>query len=302
MSARTSLYPFPKSIVHNPAGRDVSSTSERVLHHALFSRRAATESRGSRLRKHPGAVCAALLAVLILSGGLHAQVLAVGNGASFRTDQPVTPGSWVTAVGTFAGVSNTTATGFPLPKTLGGVTVTVAGADAPLYFVSSTQINFLIPYVTPAGVQSMQVKAGGATFDSSVRVSTASPGLFTKDTQSPPKGAILNQDFGENTSSHQAQRGEVIQIYGTGAGALNGTAEDGAAAPSDPLITTKSTPQVFIDGVQAQVQFSGLAPGFPGVWQVNAFVPDKPFISGRVPVQVFIDGVDSNEVGVFVQP
>ena len=66
-------------------------------------------------------------------------------------------------------------------------------------------------------------------------------------------------------------------------------------------MNTKSTPQVFIGGVEATVQFSGLAPDLAGVWQINAFVPDKPFVTGRVPVVVYMDGVDSNEVTIFVQ-
>jgi uncharacterized protein (TIGR03437 family) len=53
--------------------------------------------------------------------------------------------------------------------------------------------------------------------------------------------------------------------------------------------------------VEAQVQFSGLNPDAPGLWQINVFVPDRPFITGRVPVRVFMDGVDSNEVALFVQ-
>src|SRR5262249_18430186 len=114
------------------------------------------------------------------------------------------------------------------------------------------------------------------------------------------KGAILNQDGSENTSSNLVRRGQVISIYATGPGALSQTVQDGAAVPSNPLVTTQSTPQVFIGGVEAQVQFSGLAPTFAGLWQINAFVPDRAFISGRVPVQLFMNGVDSNEVTIFV--
>jgi uncharacterized protein (TIGR03437 family) len=227
------------------------------------------------------------------------------NGASFRSDQPVTQGSWVSAKGTFSGVSDTIAPGYPLPKTLGGVTVSVDGVDAPIYFVSASQINFLIPYQTAAGLRNVQVKTGSGTVNGKVRVISAAPGLFIKDTsqQVPPKGAILNEDSSENTSSNLARRGRVISIYATGPGALDQTLEDGAAAPSqEPFARTKSTPQVYIGNVLAQIQFSGLAPTFAGLWQINAVVPDQPFVTGRVPVQVFMDGVDSNEVAVFVAP
>jgi len=242
------------------------------------------------------------LTSLLFSTILSAQV-AIVNNASFRGDQPVSPGSWVAAFGTFSGVATTTASAFPLPKTLGGVKVTIEGVDAALYDVRSTQITFLIPYATAPGLHPVQITTGGGTISGSVRVISAAPGLFLKDTQTPPRGAIRNQDgFTENNSSTPARRGEVVSIYGTGPGALTRSVEDGAAPGVSPtLANTKSTPQVFIAGVQAEVQFSGLNPDAPGLWQINVFVPNQAFITGRVPVRVFMDGVDSNEVTLFVQ-
>lgn len=239
--------------------------------------------------------------MLLACGALHAQV-AIVNGASFRADQPVAPGSWVAAFGTFSAVSTTTASTFPLPKTLGGVKVTIAGTDAALYDVRSTQVTFLIPYGTPAGVQSVQITTPGATIDGKVRVISAAPGIFIKDTQLPPRGAVRNQDgITENSSSAPAKKGDTISIYATGPGGLSQTVADGAAPGSSPLITTKSKPQVFVAGVEATVQFSGLNPDAPGLWQINVVIPTQAFVTGRVPVQIFIDGVDSNEVTVFVQ-
>jgi len=241
------------------------------------------------------------LTVLLLCGGLNAQV-AIVNNASFRGDQPVSAGSWVAAFGAFSGVATTTAASFPLPKTLGGVKITVGGVDAALYDVRSTQLTFLIPYGTTPGLQNVVITTGSATVNGTVRVITSGPGLFTKDTLTPPKGAVRNQDgITENSSSAPAKRGDVISIYGTGPGALSSQPADGAAPGSTPLVTTKSTPQVFIGGVEAQVQFSGLNPDAPGLWQINAIIPNQAFIAGKVAVRVYMDGVDSNEVYIFVQ-
>jgi uncharacterized protein (TIGR03437 family) len=240
-----------------------------------------------------------LLLLAVCCGVLSAQIGAVVNGASFSP--AITAGAWTTIFGNFAGVATTVAPGFPLPTSLAGVTVTVDGVDAPIYFVNNRQINFLTPVATQPGVRPLRVTTGGGTFDGVIRVISAAPGLFTKSADTPPKGAVLNQNSAENTEINRAVRGEVIQIYGTGPGAFTAPVVDGAAAPGSPLTSTRSTPQVFIGGVEAQVQFSGLAPGFPGLWQVNAFVPNLPFLAGRVPVVVFMDGVNSNEVFVFVQ-
>ena len=123
---------------------------------------------------------------------MNAQVTVL-NGASFRTDQPVAAGSWATAFGAFTGVANAQATAVPLPKTLGGVTVTVDGMEAPLYFVSATQMNFLIPGAATAGLKDVQIRTAGATVNGKVRVVTTGPGLFTKDnTISPPRGGRQN--------------------------------------------------------------------------------------------------------------
>jgi uncharacterized protein (TIGR03437 family) len=242
-----------------------------------------------------------VLVTALLPFALNAQI-AIVNNASFRAEQPVAPGSWAAAFGTFSNVSTATAQSFPLGTTLNGVSVSIDGVNAPVYYVSSTQIVFVIPAQATTGLKNVQVRTGSATVTGSVRLISSAPGLFIKDStqQRPPKGAVLNQNGTENTSSNLARRGEVIQIYATGPGAFLQPVQDGATAPRDPLTRTRSTPQVFIGGVAATVQFSGLAPDLVGVWQINAFIPERPFLSGRVPVQVFMDGVDSNEVTIFV--
>jgi uncharacterized protein (TIGR03437 family) len=235
---------------------------------------------------------------LLVGAALPGQQVSVVNGASFRPE--ITGGSWATATGNFANVSNTTASASPIPKTLNGITVTVSGIESPVYFVSATQINFLVPYAVQPGVRPIVVKTATATLEGTARVIRSAPGIFVQDAANPPKGAILNQNSSLNTPANPAQRGEVIQIYGTGAGQVTGgTVIDGA--PVTGLLSSTSVPQVFIAGAEAKVQFSGLTPGVAGLWQVNAFVPDNAFVKGRVPVVVFLDGINSNEVGVFVQ-
>lgn len=224
----------------------------------------------------------------------------VVNGASFRTDQPVAAGSWASAFGTFANVGESQASSLPLPKSLGGVSIAVDGVAAAINYVSSTQINFLIPYQIAAGLRPVVITTPSAALHGTVRVITAAPGLFKKDTADPPGGAILNQDNSENGSLRPAIRGQAISIYATGHSALAQSIPDGAAAPANPPATTQATPQVFIGGVESQVTFSGLAPGFAGLWQINVVVPNLSFLSGRLPVQVFLNGVDSNEVTVYV--
>jgi uncharacterized protein (TIGR03437 family) len=239
-----------------------------------------------------------ILPLLALCYTLSAQVTTIENGASYRT--AIAAGSWAQLKGTFAGVTQTIGS-IPVGTTLGGVTVTVAGTAAPVYFVSTSQINFIVPAAATPGLHPIQVRTGGGTYDSTIRVISSAPGLFQHDQATPPKGAVLNQNSSVNTSTNPAVRNDFVQIYASGPGAFQAAVVDGGAAPSNPLTRTVSTPQVFIGGVQAEVQYSGLAPGLPAVWQINARVPNLSFITGRVPVVVFMDGVDSNEVAIFVQ-
>jgi len=50
----------------------------------------------------------------------------------------------------------------------------------------------------------------------------------------------------------------------------------GAAGPTAPTAKTAALPQVFLGGAPLTVTFSGLAPGFVGLYQVNASNPVRP--------------------------
>lgn len=229
--------------------------------------------------------------------------LTVVNGASFRSDQPLAAGSWVSGFGVFANVGEVFNSQLPLPKELGGVTVTVDGIEAPINYVSGLQINFVIPYETAPGLRTVVVNGPAGAVNGTVQVINAAPGIFKLDAATPPQGAILNEDFSLNGQDRPAIRGQAIQIYATGHAALQQQIDDGAAVPDSPLNETVVKPQVYVDGVECQVEFSGLAPGYAALWQINAKIPGDSqfsFIAGKVPVQVFMNGVDSNEVSIYV--
>ena len=253
-------------------------------------------------RAYGARVAFLLMGWLIFAGSPSwAQTVTVVNGASYRTDQPVAAGSWVSGFGTFANVGETPATSLPLPTSLGGVTITVAGVAAPINFVGPLQVNFVIPYETAPGLHPVVVTGPGGTLNGTVRVINAAPGVFKDllDTATPPRGAVLNQDNSFNTQDRPALRGQAIQIFATGHSTLSAAIANGAAGPT-PNITTQVQPQVFIGGVEATVEFSGLAAGFAALWQINARIPELSFLAGKLPVQVFMNGVDSNEVAIYV--
>jgi uncharacterized protein (TIGR03437 family) len=185
----------------------------------------------------------------------------------------------------------------PVPTTLGDVQVTVAGIPAPLLYVSPSQINFQVPGATPVDTQEIQVlkaSTGQVLASWLFRIDAVSPGLFTVNATGAGPVLAINQDGTVNDGSHPAKAGTYVSLYGTGQGVINGMPPDGQPAPSNTLITAP-LPLVFINATQVastDVQFSGLAPGFVGLWQINAKVPAN-VPPGAVSVYISIDGINS---------
>ena len=185
----------------------------------------------------------------------------------------------------------------PVSTVLGDVQVTVGGKPAPLTLVSPGQINFQVPGATQVGVvqeiQVDRVSTGQVLASWLFRIDAESPGLFTVDGSGSGQIAAVNEDGSLNNGAHPAKAGSVVTLYATGQGLLNTMPGDGQAAQG--IVTTSDTPQVFINSgfVPAEdVLFSGLAPGFAGLWQINVRIP------GNVPpadVIVFISygGINS---------
>jgi uncharacterized protein (TIGR03437 family) len=120
--------------------------------------------------------------------------------------------------------------------------------------------------------------------------------------QGTGQGAILNTSYQLVDTSHPATPGPntYIQIYCMGLGAVSNQPADGAAALSSPLSETSTLPQVTVGGISETATFSGLAPGFVGLYQVNALVPSGVTAGPAVQVTISIGGVASNTVTIAV--
>src|SRR5690606_32742839 len=79
------------------------------------------------------------------------------------------------------------------------------------------------------------------------------------------------------TPANPARRNETIIIYGTGFGPVQTPQTTGAAAPGVGEVRTSAIPLATIGNFSASVAFSGLAPNFVGLNQINIRVPaDTP--------------------------
>ncbi len=233
----------------------------------------------------------------------------VVNGASFRAaadpNGAVAPGAIVAIFGANLAGETQLAMSVPLstrlPDTPEGtrVTFTVGNTDfdAPLFFVSAGQMNAQVPFEVTAGAALVRVQRGSETSATqSVQVANVSPGIFTVNQQGTGAGAILHADtFQAVSESDPARPGEFLLIFCTGLGPVDPSVPSGDLAPStEPLARTVNVPMVNIGGMPAQVTFSGLAPGFVGLYQVNLQVP-QGIPSGAQEIEIVINGVPSRE-------
>jgi uncharacterized protein (TIGR03437 family) len=190
--------------------------------------------------------------------------------------------------------------------------VTIGPINAPLFFVSANQINFQMPWEFIGQSQvSLTVTAFGKTSAPiTVKLANPSPGIYSINQQGNGQGAIQIANTAifaapsgsiPGAQAQPATAGNFLTIYCTGLGAVSNQPADGAAAPSSPLAQTTLTPTVTIGGANAPVSFSGLTPGFVGLYQVNVQVPAGVPTGNAVPLILSIGGVASNTVTIAVQ-
>jgi uncharacterized protein (TIGR03437 family) len=213
---------------------------------------------------------------------------AVVNAASYTAQ--VSPGSLATLFGTHLGPALVTA-GAPLPMSLSGVSITVNGRPAPILAVTSTQVNFQVPWETAVGNAEVIVTVNGFAANTvTVAVSATAPGLFL---EASTRAAVLNSDNTLNTDANPAMVGGTIQAYLTGSGPVNVATSDGVAAGASPLAQAMSQTSATVGTLPARVSFTGLAPGYVGLTQMNIVIPPG-LASGDYPLTVSIGGKSSN--------
>ncbi|HLY15799.1 MAG TPA: glycoside hydrolase family 3 C-terminal domain-containing protein [Bryobacteraceae bacterium] len=226
----------------------------------------------------------------------------VVNAAS-SVSGPVAPGSIASVYGSFLLTTPQGAASTPLPVSLGGLSLAFAAVDAPLFFVSGTQVNLQIPWEANGQASLTAELSGQTSAPQTVDIAAFAPGIFTTNAQGTGPGAILDSSYHLVTPSNPAGAGvTVILIYCTGLGAVNNPPPTGAPAPIGSLSQTTTEPTVTIGGAPAQVLWAGLAPGSVGEYQVNALVPANSAAGDAVSLVLSIGGATSNTVQIAVQP
>ena len=236
-------------------------------------------------------------------------VTKVENAASYAPG--IEGGSWVSIIGTglasntriwlasdFVGLGN------GLPLSLDGVSVTINGKSAAVYYISQTQLNVQAPTDSALGTVSVAVKNSSGPASGPATLQTYAPAFFPftqaggVSSTTPVYAAAVHLDgnyvvpvgyYGSGYASRPATPGETLEIYGTGFGPTNPAAPAGQIVSGAPPLTDPTQLQIRIGGVLATVTYAGLTA--VGEYQFNVVVPALP--NGNQPIVATIGGLTS---------
>jgi uncharacterized protein (TIGR03437 family) len=234
----------------------------------------------------------------ISSGGV---VNAATNTTATASGGGIAEGSVIAIYGTGLGpASPLTAAGLPLLATLGNSTVTITPSTGPAVqaypvYVSTTQINAIVPSNTPAGAANVTVTYGSATSAPvPITIVRSSFGIFTEHYGSGPAAAIdLTTPNPLLSASNAAHPGDFVTIFGTGLGPVNVPDNQ---APGGAISPTGLSVKVIVGGQTITPTYAGRSPQYPGEDQINFQLPSGNSIPTgcSVAVTITVNGAASN--------
>jgi len=281
------------------------------------------------------------IVTLVTTGQGQPSISAVVNGGSFYPGSSIVPGSIVSIFGKNFGQQDGSAL-FPATTFQGfSVTFNGVLSPLFAVVPSAGQVNAFIPVeLSGLGVVNVQVVSSSGTSPIfQLQMAPAAPGFFRIPDPSrviannvaalfsntawlvlPPSLASALQ-IPQNCSGSQinpvsvcgqaARAGDFLQIYATGLGKATASGDpNGAVLPTgtvapangNPLYKTIELPTITIGDIPAQVNFSGLAPGFAGLYQINLQVPAGVPFGDQIPIKITMANGLSDISTIAIQP
>ncbi|PWU12039.1 MAG: hypothetical protein C5B51_01465 [Terriglobia bacterium] len=162
------------------------------------------------------------------------------------------------------------------------------GYRASILFASSGQLNVQVPWEAAGNSITVGAMVNGKPSNVTTAIVNAySPGVF----------ATFHSD-GRTvvTTDNPAAASEAVTIYGTGLGPVTGGMVTGQPASTTSLQHTTTDPVVTVGNARASLIFSGLTPGFLGIYQINAQLPGSVPSGSQTPLAITIGGQTSFSV------
>jgi uncharacterized protein (TIGR03437 family) len=225
---------------------------------------------------------------LVVGGSTSTGIAGAQNAFSFES--AFAPGMTLSVYGTELANSTAQASAPPLPLTLGGVSATVNGFSAPLFYVSPGQIDLQVPYEAGAGPGVLGIDNNGQIASFPLTTVPTAPGLL---------GTVYDNSTGAPVATAQAGGPEVLLLFLTGEGDVTPTLATGAT-PSPTIMNPASPPHsrlpltLTIGGVAVTsshgLLFDGIPSGLAGATQIDFQVPAS-VPAGDQPIVVTVGGV-----------
>lgn len=224
---------------------------------------------------------------LVTRAGVVNSASSISNhGRPGTTLTGIAPGELLAIYGANMGpaqLTYTTVAGDRIATSIAGTRVLIGGLPAPLLYVRQDQVGAVVPFsVGQLREATVVVEAAGQASEAvTVPVIAAAPGIF----------AVANECacFGPNglvTPANPARSGSIVTLYATGLGQTLPLGVDGLMVFSEPLPRPILPVNVLVGGVNAEVLYAGIAPGFVGVMQLNIRIPVGTVTGSNVPLQI----------------
>ena len=240
-----------------------------------------------------------LAALIVAASAWGANTATVVSAATFRAGA-LAPESIASAFGSSLATTAQSASSTALPTSLGGTQVTVrdsAGASraATLYYVSPSQVNFVIPAGAAAGVAAVTITSGDGTVSSAeIAIAPVAPALFLMNGTVAAIAVLVKADGSQTSSLVTATPIDpggpgdslVLALYGTG---IRGRGS------LDNVTCT-------IGGSVAPVLYAGPQTQYAGLDQVNVLAPRNLGSQTGANVLLMVDSTAANPVRIAMEP
>lgn len=178
--------------------------------------------------------------------------------------------SWTTTAVTSADLNGGT-----LPISLDGVSVNVNGLLCNLFYVSPSQVNFIVPYELDTTSATVYVtRQGTAGPPVTIQIANTAPGFFQWN------GNFALAEHADGTlisAAAPAQGGEIVVLYAAGLGWTTPGVVSGHVVSTATSILYAAQLQILLNGTPcppSSIYYAGLTPGFAGLYQINLRLPD----------------------------
>jgi uncharacterized protein (TIGR03437 family) len=165
----------------------------------------------------------------------------------------------------------------------------VGGQESTIVAADPFQVNAAVPADVPPGIHHVRIESPYGVAEEEVEIRPIAPVVFSVG---PGQPAVVNQDGRLNRLASPAHRGDVLVIYTTGLGRTK---------TNNSLFVTEAVVSASILNQEMPVTFSGLAPGFVGLYQINVLIPLTTPVGSAVPLVIRQGGVEARPVEVAIQ-